>query len=92
VCAEPKGAFYVMVKLPVDDAEKFIIWMLQNFDVNGETVMASAGEGFYATPGLGKQEFRLAYVLNNEDLVKAMNILKVGLEAYPGRIEPAVAR
>lgn len=92
VCAEPKGAFYVMVKLPVDDAEKFIIWMLQNFDVNGETVMASAGEGFYATPGLGKQEFRLAYVLKNEDLVKAMNILKVGLEAYPGRIEPAVAR
>ena len=92
VCAEPKGAFYVMVKLPVDDAEKFIIWMLQNFDVNGETVMASAGEGFYATPGLGKQEFRLAYVLKNEDLVKAMNILKVALEAYPGRIEPAVAR
>ena len=91
VCAEPKGAFYVMVKLPVDDAEKFIIWMLEEFEVNGETVMASAGEGFYATPGLGKQEFRLAYVLNNEDLVKAMDILKAGLEAYPGRIESAVA-
>jgi aspartate aminotransferase len=54
--------------------------------------MAAGGEGFYATPGLGKQEFRLAYVLKNEDLLKAMNILKVGLEAYPGRIEPAVAR
>ena len=53
--------------------------------------MASAGEGFYATPGLGKQEFRLAYVLKNEDLVKAMDILKAGLEAYPGRIESAVA-
>lgn len=91
MCAEPKGAFYVMVKLPVDDAEKFIIWMLQNCDVNGETVMASAGEGFYATPGLGKQEFRLAYVLNNEDLVKAMNILKIALEIYPGRMEAAVA-
>lgn len=92
ICAEPKGAFYVMVKLPVDDAEKFIIWMLQNFDVDGETLMAAAGEGFYATPGLGKQEFRLAYVLKNEDLTKAMDILKVGLEAYPGRIEAAVAR
>lgn len=92
VCAEPKGAFYVMVKLPVDDAEKFIIWMLQNFDINGETMMAAAGEGFYATPGMGKQEFRLAYVLNNEDIVKAMNILKQGLEAYPGRVEAAVAR
>ena len=92
VCAEPKGAFYVMVKLPVDDAEKFIIWMLQKFDVNGETLMAAAGEGFYATPGLGRQEFRLAYVLKNEDLLKAMNILKAGLEAYPGRIEAAVAR
>ena len=66
--------------------------MLEEFEVNGETVMASAGEGFYATPGLGKQEFRLAYVLNNEDLVKAMDILKAGLEAYPGRIESAVAQ
>ncbi|PKL02963.1 MAG: aspartate aminotransferase [Synergistetes bacterium HGW-Synergistetes-2] len=92
ICSEPKGAFYVMVKLPVDDAEKFIIWMLQNFDVDGETVMASAGEGFYATPGLGKQEFRLAYVLKNDELVKAMDILKVALEAYPGRIEPVAAR
>ncbi len=86
ICEEPKGAFYVMVKLPVDNAEKFIIWMLQEFEVEGETLMAAAGEGFYATPGLGKQEFRLAYVLEREELVKAMNILKLALEAYPGRV------
>jgi len=92
ICSEPKGAFYVMVKLPVDDAEKFVIWMLENFDVNGETLMAAAGEGFYATPGLGRQEFRLAYVLKNEELVKAMDILKLALEAYPGRVEPVAAR
>ena len=69
VCEQPKGAFYVMVKMPVDDAEKFVIWMLQNYDINGETMMAAPGEGFYATPGLGKNEARLAYVLNNEDIV-----------------------
>lgn len=85
VCEEPKGAFYVMVKAPVDDAEKFIIWMLQNYDVKGETVMAAPGSGFYHSGG--KNEMRLAYVLNNEDLTKAMNILKGALEAYPGRVE-----
>jgi aspartate aminotransferase len=87
VCEEPKGAFYVMVKMPVDDAEKFIIWLLQNYDVNGETVMGAPGNGFYATPGRGKNEMRLAYVLKNEDLVRAMSILKSALEAYPGRVE-----
>jgi aspartate aminotransferase len=76
-----------MVKMPVDDAEKFIIWMLQNYDVNGETMMGAPGSGFYAG-GRGKDEMRLAYVLKNEDLVKAANILKSALEAYPGRIEP----
>ncbi|HCA40167.1 MAG TPA: pyridoxal phosphate-dependent aminotransferase [Aminobacterium sp.] len=92
VCEQPKGAFYVMVKMPVDDAEKFVIWMLQNYDINGETMMAAPGEGFYATPGLGKNEARLAYVLNNEDIVKAMNILKGALEAYPGKIESIAAK
>jgi aspartate aminotransferase len=87
VCEEPKGAFYVMVKMPVDDAEKFIVWMLQHYDVNGETVMGAPGNGFYATPGRGKNEMRLAYVLKNEDLAKAMSILKSALEAYPGRVE-----
>jgi aspartate aminotransferase len=92
VCEQPKGAFYVVVKMPVDDAEKFVIWMLQNFDINGETMMAAPAEGFYATPGLGKNEARLAYVLKNEDLVKAMDILKAALEAYPGRVEPVSAQ
>lgn len=92
VCEQPKGAFYVVVKMPVDDAEKFVIWMLQNFDINGETMMAAPAEGFYATPGLGKNEARLAYVLKNEDLVKAMDILKAALKAYPGRVEPVSAQ
>ena len=87
VCHEPKGAFYTMVKLPVDDSEKFIIWMLQNFDINGETTMAAPGSGFYAQPGLGLDEVRMAYVLKSEDLKKALNILKHALEAYPGRLE-----
>jgi aspartate aminotransferase len=89
ICDEPKGAFYVVAKLPVDDAEKFVIWMLQEFHVNKETVMMAPAEGFYATPGLGRDEVRLAYVLKKEDLAKAMDILKVGLEAYPGRIKTA---
>ena len=87
ICEEPKGAFYVMVKMPVDDAEKFIIWMLQNYDLNGETMMGAPGSGFYATPNRGKDEMRLAYVLNKEDLVKSMNVLAGALQAYPGRIE-----
>ncbi len=89
VCDEPKGAFYVVAKLPVDDAEKFVVWMLRDFDVEGETVMMAPAEGFYATPGLGKNEARLAYVLKKEDLSRAMDILKAGLEAYPGRVQAA---
>lgn len=89
ICEEPKGAFYVVAKLPVDDAEKFVVWMLREFDVEGETVMMAPAQGFYATPGLGKNEARLAYVLKKEDLSKAMDILKAGLEAYPGRVEAA---
>ena len=92
ICEEPKGAFYIMVKMPVDDAEKFIIWMLQNFDINGETTMGAPGSGFYATPGLGKDEMRLAYVLKQDDLLKAANIIKSAIAAYPGRIEAIKAR
>lgn len=87
MCHEPKGAFYTMVKLPVDDSEKFIIWMLQNFDINGETTMAAPGSGFYAHPGLGLDEVRMAYVLKKEDLEKALNILQHALAEYPGRLE-----
>lgn len=87
ICDEPKGAFYVVAKLPVDDAEKFVIWMLRDFDVNNETVMMAPAQGFYASEGLGKNEVRLAYVLKEENLKKAMDILKAGLEAYPGKVE-----
>ncbi|WP_234986166.1 pyridoxal phosphate-dependent aminotransferase [Dethiosulfovibrio salsuginis] len=90
ICEEPKGAFYVVIKMPVDDAEKFAVWMLEHFDVNNETTMIAPAEGFYSTPGLGRNEARLAYVLKDEDLAKAMDILKAGLEAYPGRVESAI--
>lgn len=83
--SDPKGAFYVMVKFPVDDAEKFAIWLLENFDVDGETVMFAPGNGFYSNPGFGINEARLAYVLNCEDLKRAIYILGEALKVYPGR-------
>ena len=82
VCEKPTGAFYVVVKLPVEDAEEFVIWMLEEFEVDGQTIMLAPAEGFYATPGLGKNEVRIAYVLNTKDMEHAMNILKAGLEEY----------
>ena len=83
ICEKPRGAFYVIAKLPVVNAEEFVIWLLKEFDVNGETVMFAPAEGFYATKGLGVNEIRLAYVLKVEDLIKAMNILKQALLVYP---------
>jgi len=85
VCVKPKGAFYIVAKLPIEDAEDFVIWLLEEYRVNNETVMAAPAEGFYATPGLGKNELRLAYILNEEDLRKAMHIFRTGLEAYKNR-------
>ncbi len=85
-CPTPKGAFYAMVRLPVDNAENFSMWMLQNFDYRKQTVMLAPGSGFYSTPGLGRQEVRIAYVLNINDLGNAMECLKKGLQEYPGRI------
>ncbi|KQC12032.1 MAG: aspartate aminotransferase [Candidatus Cloacimonas sp. SDB] len=82
ICKKPQGAFYIIAKLPIADAEKFIIWMLSEFSVDNETVMFAPAEGFYATPGLGKDEIRLAYVLNEAALLKAMNIFRKGLEEY----------
>jgi len=84
-CPTPKGAFYTMVRLPVDDAEKFAIWMLQSFEHNKQTVMLAPGSGFYSTSGSGRQEVRIAYVLNLDDLKNAMECLRLGLEQYPGR-------
>jgi len=82
VCEKPSGAFYITCKLPVDDAEKFLIWMLEEFDDQGETVMFAPAEGFYATPGLGKSEIRIAYVLKEEDMVRAIELIRLGIEAY----------
>lgn len=82
VCEKPTGAFYIEVKLPVENAEDFVIFMLNEFRHNGATTMATPSEGFYATPGLGKDEVRLAYILNQDDLVAAAECLKLGLEAY----------
>lgn len=85
VCRKPEGAFYYMVKLPVDNAEKFVIWLLEEFDIDGETLMMAPADGFYATEGRGIDEVRIAYILNESDLLKSMNILKEGLKKYPGR-------
>jgi aspartate aminotransferase len=84
-CPLPKGAFYTIAHLPVDDAEKFAIWMLSEFNYNNQTVMVSPANGFYATPGLGKTEVRIAYVLNVDDLTNAVKCIEEGLKAYPGR-------
>lgn len=81
----PMGAFYTVAKLPVDDAEKFCAWCLNEFNYEGETVMMAPAAGFYTTPGLGKDEVRIAYVLKKEDLIRAIFVLRKALEAYPGR-------
>ncbi|MEL6251616.1 MAG: pyridoxal phosphate-dependent aminotransferase [Bacteroidota bacterium] len=82
---EVNGAFYAMVRLPIDDSEKFCQWMLEEFSHDGATVMMAPGSGFYSTPGRGKDEVRMAYVLQESDLVKAVTALQKALEVYPGR-------
>lgn len=82
VCKKPEGAFYIVAKLPIADAEDFVIWLLDHYQIDNETVMAAPAEGFYASPGLGKDELRLAYILNKDDLRKAMRIFREGLIEY----------
>ncbi|WP_345064367.1 pyridoxal phosphate-dependent aminotransferase [Sphingobacterium thermophilum] len=84
-CPNPGGAFYVVAKLPIDNADKFCQWMLERFSYENETVMMAPATGFYSTPGAGQNEVRLAYVLKQEDLKKALVCLEKGLAAYPGR-------
>ena len=84
-CPTPKGAFYIIAKLPIDDGEKFCQWMLTDFNYNGKTVMMAPASGFYSTEGRGKQEVRISYCLKKEDLKEAMMILKEALKVYPGR-------
>jgi aspartate aminotransferase len=82
ICKKPKGAFYITAKLPVENAEDFVRWLLTDYDIDNETVMFAPAEGFYATEGMGRDEIRISYVLKEEDLKKAMNILKQGLIEY----------
>ena len=85
-CPNPGGAFYAMAKLPIDDSDTFCQWLLESFSYNNQTVMLAPATGFYGTPGLGKQEVRLAYVLNTNDINAAMDCLEKALEVYPGRV------
>lgn len=83
----PMGAFYTVAKLPVDDSDKFCSWCLSDFSYNNETVMMAPASGFYITPGAGRNQVRIAYVLKKEELEKALVVLRKALEAYPGRVE-----
>lgn len=85
-CPNPGGAFYVVARLPIDDADKFCQWMLESFSLDNETVMMAPATGFYSTPGAGTNEVRMAYVLNKHDIDKAMVCLEEGLKVYPGRV------
>ena len=83
----PMGAFYTVAKLPVDDSDKFCAWCLSDFEYEGQTVFMAPASGFYTTPGAGRNEVRIAYVLKKEDLTRALFVLQKALEAYPGRTE-----
>jgi aspartate aminotransferase len=82
-CPNPKGAFYAMAKLPIQDSDHFCQWLLESFQYNNETIMLAPATGFYSTPGLGKDEVRIGYVLQVEDLKKSIKILEKALEIYP---------
>ena len=84
-CPKPTGAFYAIAELPVDDADKFAQWLLEDFELDGETVMLAPAAGFYATPNKGTNQVRIAYVLNKESLQKSIAILAASLKAYPGK-------
>lgn len=84
LCPPIEGAFYATIRVPVEDADDFARWLLESFQLNGATVMVAPASGFYETPGLGKDEIRLAYVLNEADLSAALDCLAAGLEQYPG--------
>ena len=85
ICPKPNGAFYAIAQLPVDDADKFSQWLLEDFDLDGETIMVAPAAGFYSTPNKGTNQVRIAYVLNKEALQKSIDILTSALKVYPGR-------
>jgi len=84
-CPTPGGAFYVIAKLPIDDGDRFCQWLLESFSFNRQTLMLAPASGFYETKGLGSDEVRLAYVINNDDINAAMDCLEAALKAYPGK-------
>jgi aspartate aminotransferase len=86
-CPTPGGAFYVIAKLPIDDGDTFCQWLLESFSYKGQTLMLAPASGFYITPGLGKNEVRIAYVINNEEINQAMDCLEEALKVYPGRVD-----
>jgi len=85
-CPKPSGAFYCIAQLPIDDADKFAKWLLEDFSWNNKTVMVAPAQGFYSTPEIGKQQIRIAYVLNVEELQNAITIIEEALKIYPGRL------
>jgi aspartate aminotransferase len=85
-CPKPKGAFYTVAKLPVDDSDKFARWLLEEFEYKNQTVMVAPASGFYSTPGFGKNEVRIAYVLKIDDLKNAIETLAEALKVYPGKV------
>ena len=86
ICPEPKGAFYAIAQLPIDNSDKFAQWLLEDFNLNGETVMIAPAGGFYSTPNVGYNQVRIAYVLNRKSLEQAILCLRQALTTYPGRI------
>lgn len=86
LCPKPAGAFYAMARLPIDNADRFCQWLLEEFELDNATVMLAPGSGFYSTAGAGQDEVRLAYVLNADDLRKAVVIVREALQVYPGRV------
>ena len=89
-CPMPKGAFYCVAKFPVDNAEKFCQWLLEEFEYNGQTVMMAPANGFYSSKGLGLQEARIAYVLKQDSLLNAVEVLKQALLVYPGTLKQSL--
>jgi aspartate aminotransferase len=85
ICPKPKGAFYCIAQLPVDNSDKFAQWLLEEFDYKGKTLMIAPAAGFYSTPNTGNNQVRIAYVLNQEALSQAIICLKKALDIYPGR-------
>jgi aspartate aminotransferase len=89
-CPKPGGAFYAVARLPIDDSDKFCQWLLEDFSFEGQTVMLAPATGFYSTKGRGLDEVRISYVLNVNDLKRAMKCLEEGLKVYPGRKVPVI--